>query len=73
MPRQDRLTGTIKNIVPAKGFGFIVLDHSREEYFFHHTGCGKGCTFDGLRNGMRVSFVPHVTPKGPRAEDLGLA
>jgi cold shock CspA family protein len=71
MARTERVTGTIKNIVTTKGFGFIVLDHSAEEYFFHYSGC-KGCKFDALRNGMRVSFVPNETPKGPRAEEIGL-
>lgn len=72
MARTDRLTGTIKNIVTTKGFGFIVLDHSSEEYFFHFTGC-SGVKFDALRNGQRVTFIPHETPKGPRAEEIGLA
>jgi cold shock CspA family protein len=68
-PRTERLTGTIKNIVTTKGFGFIVLDHSAEEYFFHFSGCTV--KFDSLRKGQRVVFTPTETPKGPRAEQVG--
>lgn len=67
-----RLTGTVKNIVNDRGFGFIKLDDSDTEYFFHYTGC-VGVKFDVLKQGTRVSFIAGTGTKGPRAEQVELA
>lgn len=66
-----RQTGTIKTMVPEKGFGFISADHGRgPEYFFHRSSCED---FDRLAEGVAVTFVPSRGPKGPRAEQVVLA
>jgi len=67
-----RLTGRVKRVVNERGFGFIVLDDSSVEYFFHFSGC-KGCRIEDLNQGTRVSFVATSGTKGPRAEEIELA
>jgi CspA family cold shock protein len=67
-----RLAGTIKNLVDQRGFGFIKVDETGVEYFFHHSGLGKGVRFDDLRQGTRVTFAVSASPKGPRAADVEL-
>jgi cold shock protein len=66
-----RLTGTVKNIVAARGFGFIREDDSNLEYFFHYTSA-VGVAFDHIQPGIRVSFTAGRGPKGPRAEHVEL-
>lgn len=63
-------TGTIKQLVPAKGFGFIAASDG-SEYFFHQSGCQS--PFDQLREGQQVTFDKGQGPKGPRAENVKLA
>ena len=63
------MTGTIKNVVQDKGFGFILVDGGTEEYFFHHSACIK-VKFDTLQRGARVQFVAGSGLKGPRAEQI---
>lgn len=67
-----RLTGKVKSVVDNKGFGFIVTEQGAEEYFFHFSGC-TDCTFAELHPGTRVTFTPSESPKGLRAENIGLA
>ena len=55
--------GTIKKIVPDRGFGFISGEDGKE-YFFHRSAIAN---FDALRGGERVSFEVEPSPKGPRA------
>ena len=59
-------TGTIKRIIPERGFGFIV-DAEGKEYFFHRDGLTQSLDFDGLRGGESVSFNVEAGPKGARA------
>jgi cold shock CspA family protein len=67
MPREpDTLTGTIKTILPEKGWGFILGTDNRE-YFFHRSSTTD---FDALRVGRAVRFLPTQGPKGFRAEQL---
>lgn len=68
--RSQRQHGTIKTVMNTKGFGFIRLDDSDDEYFFHLSGCV--CPFDQLQPGTRVTFVAGSGPKGPRAEQIDL-
>jgi cold shock CspA family protein len=62
----DTMTGTIKTILPEKGWGFVRGTDYRE-YFFHHSGTHD---FTGLRVGTAVRFVPTEGPKGLRAEQV---
>jgi CspA family cold shock protein len=71
MRRRDgeTLTGTVKNIVNDKGFGFILVDGGTEEFFFHFSAC-QHTKFDQLQRGTRVQFVATTGAKGPRAENV---
>lgn len=64
-----RVVGVIKRKVTDKGFGFIRVEASGQEVFFHHTAC-KGVTFGDLEEGDMVVFTPGSGPKGPRAENV---
>jgi cold shock protein len=59
--------GTIKKLTD-KGFGFIKTE-SNEDLFFHSSGL-QGVSFEGLREGQRVSYTVGQSPKGPRAENV---
>jgi cold shock protein len=61
--------GTIKKIVPDRGFGFIAADDGKE-YFFHRSGVQD---FDALMGGEKVSFEIEPSPKGPRANRVELS
>jgi CspA family cold shock protein len=61
--------GTIKKIVPDRGFGFIAADDGKE-YFFHRSAIAE---FDSLRGGERVTFETEPSPKGPRAARVRVA
>lgn len=37
-------TGTVKFFNTAKGFGFIIDDKDKKEYFVHHSGCKNTIT-----------------------------
>jgi len=63
-----RMSGTIKRLVSAKGFGFIAASDGNE-YFFHQSAC-TGTPFDELREGTEVTFERGNGPKGPRGEDV---
>ena len=71
--------GTIKRIVSDKGFGFIAADDG-QEYFFHQSAC-NGTPFDGLTEGMAVTFEiagdhialrPAPAARQPAASGFGL-
>jgi len=61
--------GTIKKLVPARGFGFI--EGERGELFFHHSSV-KDTPFEDLREGQKVDYTEGPGPKGPRAESVSL-
>jgi CspA family cold shock protein len=61
-----RVTGTVKRLLPDKGFGFVATD-TGTEYFFHKSATRDFAT---LHEGAQVSFVPGEGPKGPRAEQV---
>jgi len=61
-------SGTVKRIVPERGFGFIA-DAAGTEYFFHRTSAEN---FDSLRGGESVTFEPEESPKGKRANNVQL-
>ena len=61
------VNGTIKKIVPERGFGFIAADDGKE-YFFHRSGTEGD--FDSLAGGEKVTFEIEPSPKGPRANKV---
>ena len=63
-------SGTIKKLVPDRGFGFITGDDG-QEYFFHRSGISAD--FDSLRGGEKVDFDVEQGPKGPRANNVKVA
>lgn len=70
------MTGKITRLVSDKGFGFILCDFNKVDYFFHRT------SFDGhwldliqdfeSRKEIRVEFDEVTSNKGPRAESVKL-
>jgi CspA family cold shock protein len=65
-------TGTIKRIVPERGFGFITSEDTKE-YFFHRSALDASLDFDRLRGGEKVEFQVETSPKGPRAGNVRAA
>jgi CspA family cold shock protein len=59
-------TGTVKRVVPDRGFGFIE-DSSGTEYFFHRSVVAD---FDSLRGGETATFEVEDGPKGKRANSV---
>jgi cold shock protein len=62
--------GTIKKLVPDRGFGFIAAEDGKE-YFFHRSGIDG--SFDDLQGGEKVTFEVEASPKGPRAGRVKVA
>ena len=65
-------TGTIKKVVPERGFGFIAAEDEKE-YFFHRGALDSSLDFDRLVGGERVQFEIEQSPKGPRAAQVKAA
>ena len=65
-------TGTIKKVVPERGFGFIAAEDEKE-YFFHLSGVDSSLGFERLIGGERVEFDIEQSPKGPRAANVRAA
>jgi cold shock protein len=61
--------GTIKKLIPEKGFGFITGE--KGELFFHHSAL-VGVTIEQLRENQAVEYDEGRGPKGPRAENVRL-
>lgn len=61
-------TGTVKFFNESKGFGFIVDDASKEEFFVHVTGL-----VDKVREGDAVTFKVENGRKGMNAVEVTLA
>jgi cold shock protein len=68
--------GTIKRLVPARGFGFIWT--AGGDIYFHHTVVAEN-KFDELKGGQRVTYELATGPdarghdKGPRAASVAPA
>ncbi|MFN2581572.1 MAG: cold-shock protein [Candidatus Dormibacteria bacterium] len=60
------MTGTVKKVVPDRGFGFITAEDG-QEYFFHRSGVDASSTFEDLALGQGVTFDVERSDKGPRA------
>jgi CspA family cold shock protein len=59
------MTGTVKFFNESKGFGFVVDDESKEEYFVHISGL-----IDEVREGDVVEFDLKEGRKGMNAVDV---
>lgn len=58
-------SGTIKSLLFDKGFGFIAPDDAPDggsDLFFHQSSVADS-SFDGLREGQRVSFDEEPDPR----------
>jgi CspA family cold shock protein len=61
-------TGIVKFFNESKGFGFIIDDASKEEFFVHATGL-----VDNVREGDAVTFKVERGKKGMNAVEVKLA
>ena len=59
-------TGSVKRLVPERGFGFIAAEDGTE-YFFHRSALEDSLEFGDLETGQRVEFAVETSAKGPRA------
>lgn len=60
------MNATIKMTNQQKGFGFLRTEDGREIFF--HRSAVRGCAFELIENGQRVTFeLGDDTGKGPRA------
>ena len=59
--------GTIKKLIPDKGFGFI--EGEKGDVFFHHSAL-VDTSIEQLSEGQRVEYEEGSGPKGPRAENV---
>jgi cold shock CspA family protein len=67
------LRGRIVRRVASRGFGFIRLNKSKKEYFYHMSGCFDGSDgFQSMLEGMPVTFEEDEGDKGPRAKNVAL-
>lgn len=66
MASNGRVRGVVVKLFPTRGFGFI-KDASGANYFVHAREIPPIGTFDKLRVGTEVSFVPTHVESGLRA------
>jgi cold shock protein len=64
------MTGTIKRLDTAKGYGFIKAEDSKDYYF--HRSSVRHATFETLEEGQDVRFEDVDSIKGLHAEDVEL-
>jgi CspA family cold shock protein len=62
--------GSIKKVIPGRGFGFIRSEGGRDIFF--HRSAVQGRAFGRLREGTPVEFNVEDTRKGPRATAVRL-
>ncbi len=66
------MNGTVKKVVPEKGFGFIKKSDGGGDRFFHCSSL-TNCEFDYLAPGMLVEFdeePSRIEGKSPRAVNV---
>ena len=65
------MTGTVINLQPSRGFGFVKADAGRE-YIFLSSQLRGGLVFNRALVGARVRFElePNFDPRGPHARRL---
>jgi CspA family cold shock protein len=56
------MTGVVKFFKADKGYGFIINDEDKKEYFVHFRDCA-----DRIEGGYKVSFNLKDGKKGPMA------
>lgn len=61
-------TGVIKFFNRKKGFGFIIVEDTEEQIYFHATGVGRDKRI--LKQGDRVTFELSETEKGAAAVEV---
>ncbi len=66
------MTGSVKKVVPERGFGFIAAEDG-QEYFFHRSSLDSSLSFESLAGGEHVTFGVTKSDKGPRATDVRAA
>ena len=65
--------GTVRRLVPNKGFGFIRDDHTESEYFFHASVIESPGIFTNVYEGQKVEGDVNLeAAKGPRMLSLRL-
>jgi CspA family cold shock protein len=63
--------GTVKTVTD-KGYGFIAVEGSEKDIFFHENSLTGDLAERKLREGDKVSFEVESTPKGPNAVNIEL-
>jgi CspA family cold shock protein len=63
------MTGTIKTLVQARGFGFITREGETKDLFFHSKDL-SGVTFAELKEGDKLNFEVVQGEKGPAATNV---
>lgn len=61
--------GTIAKLMGDKGFGFIKIDGSDKDLFFHANEL-VNISFDELKEGDMVEFKEEMGQKGPNAVQI---
>ncbi len=56
--------GTIKRVIRDRGFGFIQVEGSSGDIFFHSSAVEQP-TFDELEEGLQVEFETEPDPRQP--------
>lgn len=59
------MTGIVKFFKADKGYGFIINDDDKKEYFVHFKHC-----VDRIQGGYRVNFDIKDGKKGPMATNV---
>lgn len=62
------MRGVVKFFNRSRGYGFIVADDGKKEYFVHHKDVWPHGTH--LVEGLTVEFEPTVGERGLRAENV---
>jgi cold shock CspA family protein len=63
--------GTVTQLFPLEGYGFLQTDDGREVYFHKHSVLDEA--FERLEVGSVVRFVEEAGDKGPQASTVALA
>lgn len=58
-------SGKIKTLMKDRGFGFIQVEGSSEDLFFHSSSLPAG-GYDNLETGQTVEFDVEPDPRNPR-------
>ena len=67
----ERRRGTVTQLFPFEGYGFLTTEDGREIYFHRHSVLDQD--FDRLELGSIVRFAEEAGEHGPQASTVGLA